>query len=213
MLNTKIFSFNPFSENTYIVWDEETKECAVIDPGCFYTEEETDIKQYIDSYKLTVKYLLATHLHLDHCFGCKFIAEHYNVKLSACSNDSKLLILMPEQAKMFGIQTNVSVPTIENDVKEGDEFKIGEYTFVAISVPGHSPGSIVYYCKLASIAFVGDVIFKEGIGRCDLPGGNYKILAEGIRSKLFTLPDNTIVYSGHGPTTTIGYEREYNPYI
>lgn len=213
MLNIKTFSFNPFSENTYIVWDDKSKECAVIDAGCYYAEEEQSIEHYIDSNELKVKYMLATHLHLDHCFGCKFIAERYKVKLSACGDDSRLLSLMPEQAKMFGVQMNGGVQPIEYNVKEGDEFQIGEYKFVAISVPGHSPGSIVYYCKEANTAFVGDVLFREGIGRSDLPGGSYKTLAEGIRSKLFPLPDETVVYSGHGPTTTIGYEREYNPYI
>ena len=114
---------------------------------------------------------------------------------------------------MFGIRLNSTVPVLKNIIKEGDKVEIGNYSLVAISVPGHSPGSLCYYCKEEGILFSGDVLFKESIGRTDLQGGSYKALSENISSKIFTLPDSTIVYCGHGPTTTIGYEKEYNPYF
>lgn len=213
MLNIKRFSFNPFSENCFVVWDDKTKECAVIDAGCYYADEEEALTDYIDKNGLTVKYMLATHLHLDHCFGCSYVSQRYGVKLSASADEAFLLDIMPQQAEMFGIKLNAPVPHISIAVKEGDRFTVGEYDFTAISVPGHSPGSIVYYCKSENIAFAGDVLFREGIGRTDLPGGSYRMLAEGIRTKLFTLPENTRVCCGHGPDTTIGYERDFNMYL
>lgn len=213
MLNIKRFSFNPFSENCFVVWDDKTKECAVIDAGCYYADEEEALADYIDKNGLTVKYMLATHLHLDHCFGCSYVSQRYGVKLSASADESFLLDIMPQQAEMFGIKLNAPVPHISIAVKEGDRFTVGEYDFTAISVPGHSPGSIVYYCKSENLAFAGDVLFREGIGRTDLPGGSYRMLAEGIRTKLFTLPENTRVCCGHGPDTTIGYERDFNMYL
>lgn len=213
MLNIKRFSFNPFSENCFVVWDDKTKECAVIDAGCYYADEEEALADYIDKNGLTVKYMLATHLHLDHCFGCSYVSQRYGVKLSASADEAFLLDIMPQQAEMFGIKLNAPVPHISIAVKEGDRFTVGEYDFTAISVPGHSPRSIVYYCKSENIAFAGDVLFREGIGRTDLPGGSYRMLAEGIRTKLFTLPENTRVCCGHGPDTTIGYERDFNMYL
>ena len=213
MLNIKRFSFNPFSENCFVVWDDKTKECAVIDAGCYYADEEEALADYIDKNGLTEKYMLATHLHLDHCFGCSYVSQRYGVKLSASADEAFLLDIMPQQAEMFGIKLNAPVPHISIAVKEGDRFTVGEYDFTAISVPGHSPGSIVYYCKSENIAFSGDVLFREGIGRTDLPGGSYRMLAEGIRTKLFTLPENTRVCCGHGPDTTIGYERDFNMYL
>lgn len=213
MLIIKRFSFNPFSENCYVVWDDSSKECAIIDAGCYYADEEEALADYVDGNGLTVKYMLATHLHLDHCFGCDFVSERYGVKLSASADEAFMLNIMPQQAEMFGIRLNRPVPHISFNVKEGDRIPVGRYCLEAISVPGHSPGSIVYYCKSENVAFAGDVLFREGIGRSDLPGGSYRTLAEGIRTKLFTLPDNTRVCCGHGPDTTIGYERDYNMYL
>lgn len=213
MLVIKKFSFNPFSENCFVVWDDMTKECAIIDAGCYFADEEEALADYIDGNALVVKYMLATHLHLDHCFGCHFVSERYGTGLSASADEAPLLQIMPQQAEMFGIRLNAPVPHISFAVNEGEHFLIGKYDFVAISVPGHSPGSIVYYCKSENIAFAGDVLFREGIGRTDLPGGSYKSLADGIRKKLFTLPENTKVYCGHGPETTIGYERDFNMYL
>lgn len=213
MLIIKRFSFNPFSENCFVVWDDKSKECAVIDPGCYYADEEEALSEYIDGNGLTVKYMLATHLHLDHCFGCEFVLERYGVKLSACACEAPLLEIMPKQAELFGIKLNRPVPNITYTVKEGEHFFIGEYDFVALLIPGHSPGSILYYCKSENIIFSGDVLFREGIGRSDLFGGSYETLADGIRNKLFTLPCETRVCCGHGPDTTIGHELDCNMFV
>lgn len=213
MFKVKCFVCNSFCENSYVIYDSDTKECAIIDAGFYYADEEDAVSHFIESNGLKVKHLINTHLHLDHCFGASFIAERYGVGLSGDDNDELLLRLIPQQCEMFGIKLNAPVPELKNILKEGDKIEIGNYTLVAISVPGHSPGSLCFYCKEESILFSGDVLFKESIGRTDLQGGSYKTLYENIISKIFTLPDSTIVYCGHGPNTTIEHEREYNPYM
>ncbi len=213
MLVIKEFQFNPFSENTYVVSDNETGECAIIDAGCYYADEQDTLSYYISDNKLNVKYLLATHLHLDHSFGDRYVYNMYGIGLTAHPNDAFLLENMEEQASMFGIQMPAPPIPISHNIKEGDIFKIGKYTLQAIHVPGHSPGSIVYYCQEERVAFGGDVLFRGSIGRTDLSGGNYNQLITGIREKLLTLPENTVVYSGHGPGTTIGFEKKQNPYL
>ena len=171
MLVIKEFQFNPFSENTYVISDSETGECAIIDAGCYYADEQDILSGYI------------------------------------IDNNLK------EQASMFGIQLQDPPIPIDHNVHENDIFKIGKYSLRAIHVPGHSPGSIIYYCKEEKIAFGGDVLFRGSIGRTDLPGGNYNQLITGIREKLFILPEDTVIYSGHGPSTTIGFEKKQNPYL
>ncbi len=213
MLKVKCFVCNSFYENSYVVYDSNTKESAIIDAGFYYADEEDAVSYFIESNNLIVKHLINTHLHLDHCFGAEYISKRYNVGLSCDDADELLLKLFPQQCEMFGIRLNSTVPVLKNIIKEGDKIEIGNYSLVAISVPGHSPGSLCYYCKEEGILFSGDVLFKESIGRTDLQGGSYKALSDNISSKIFTLPDSTIVYCGHGPTTTIGYEKEYNPYF
>lgn len=213
MLVIKEFQFNPFSENTYVVSDSETGECAIIDAGCYYADEQDMLSDYITDNKLKVKYLLATHLHLDHSFGNRYVYKTFGTGLTANPEDAFLLENMNEQASMFGIQLPDTPISISHDIVEGDTFKIGRYTLQAIHVPGHSPGSIVYYCREEGIAFGGDVLFRGSIGRTDLPGGNYNQLITGIRQKLLALPESTVVYSGHGPSTTIGFEKDKNPYL
>lgn len=213
MLKVKCFVCNSFCENSYVVYDDSTKECAIIDAGFYYADEEDAVAYFIDSNNLKVKHLINTHLHLDHCFGVTYISEKYGVELSADDEDVMLLNLIPQQCEMFGIKLNAPVPTLKKVIKEGNKIEIGNYTLIAISVPGHSPGSLCYYCKEEGILFSGDVLFKESIGRTDLYGGSYKALNENITTKIFTLPNNTIVYCGHGPTTTIEHEKECNPYL
>ena len=213
MLKVKCFVCNTFCENSYVVYDDNMKECAIIDAGFYYGDEEDAVAHFIESNNLKIKHLINTHLHLDHCFGVTYISERYGVELSADNSDEMLLNLIPQQCEMFGIKLNAPVPKLKNIIKEGDKIEIGNYSLTAISVPGHSPGSLCYYCKEEGILFSGDVLFKESIGRTDLYGGSYKALNENITSKIFTLPENTIVYCGHGPTTTIEHEKEYNPFF
>lgn len=207
------FEFNPFPVNTYLLWDEESKEAVIIDAGCYFPEEREELKNFIQLHRLQIKHLIATHLHLDHNFGNPFVSHTFQVPLEAHSGDEFLLLSMKEQAQMFGMPLPDPPIPIGNKLNEGDTVVFGQQRLDAIHVPGHSPGSLVFYHPEAGIAFVGDVLFKSSIGRTDLPGGNYQQLISGIQNKLLTLPDTTIVYPGHGTATTIGDEKMNNPYL
>lgn len=209
----KKFQFNPFPVNTYVIHDEATKECAIIDPGCYWNEEKEELKEYVTGNNLKVRHLLLTHLHLDHALAVPYVNRIFNVPFSASKEDAFLLVGAEHQAASYGLKLEDKPILIDKDIHEGDTFKLGEQEIHTFAVPGHSPGSIVYYLPKQHVLFAGDVLFRESIGRTDLPGGNYNTLINGIRHKLLPLPDDTTVYSGHGPETTIGYERKYNPFL
>lgn len=211
-MKLRTFVFNPVEENTYLLYDD-TQECVIIDPGCYNSSEQAQLKDFITEKGLTVKYILNTHLHFDHCFGINFVSKTYGVKLLAHAGDEDFLRHMPEQAARFGLHVNEENPTIGQYINEGDEIHFGAQTLKAIHVPGHSPGSIVFYSEEYGCMFVGDVLFQQSIGRTDLPGGDYDTLLSGIRTKLYTLPDETKVFPGHGPDTTIGFEKRNNFYV
>jgi glyoxylase-like metal-dependent hydrolase (beta-lactamase superfamily II) len=211
-MKIKIFECNPIAVNTYIVYDE-TRECAIIDAGCFYPDEEKVLLDFIIGKELAVKQLLNTHLHFDHAWGNVFIKEQFGLKTHAHQADQFLLDNMRGQTRLFGFNPPDELPEIGVYLNEGDLIRFGGQEFSVIHVPGHSPGSVAFYSKAAGCAFVGDVLFRSDIGRTDLAGGNYRQLIDGIRQKLFTLPPETIVYPGHGPSTTIGDEMENNPYL
>lgn len=209
----KKFPFNPFPVNTYVVYDDETKETAIIDAGCYWAEEKDDLKDFIESNKLNPKYLLLTHLHLDHALCIPYVKKVFNIPFYANKKDEFLLQSASSQAASFGLKLEYEPIAIDYDLKEGDPLSLGKYKIEALEVPGHSPGSIVYYIPDADIMFAGDVLFRQSIGRTDLPGGNFNQLIDGINKKLMTLPDNTIVYSGHGPETSVGYEKQFNQFL
>jgi len=206
------FTFNPFQENTYVVYNDE-KEALIIDPGCYSANEENKLKDFIESNSLNVKMLVNTHLHIDHVLGNAFIEKTYQVKATANSEDEFWLKGLEEQSRMFGLKLRHETPSLGNYIHEGDILMLGKDTFKVFQVPGHSPGSIVLYNASCNCVFVGDVLFENSIGRTDLQGGNYQSLIEGIQNKLLTLPENTVVYCGHGPSTTIKREKENNPFI
>lgn len=212
MLTIKTFTFNPFQENTYLVYDE-TREAVLIDAGCFTEAEKIQLTQYIDENKLTVKRLLNTHLHLDHQFGNRFISETYGVKPEASKDEEFLIEKMVSQAQMFGLPFNEKAQELGAYIVDNQEISVGNYTFVALHVPGHSPGSMAFYCEKAGVLFAGDVLFYGSIGRTDLEQGDHATLIRSIQNRLLPLPDSTVVYSGHGPTTTIGSEKINNPYL
>ena len=212
-MKIKTFEFNPLGVNTYVLYDK-TGECVVIDASCFFPDERELLLNFILDNNLVVKHLLNTHLHFDHVFGVNFMASQFGLKLQVHPDDVFLLDNLPQQLQMFGFNTNVDyAPEIGNYLKENDMVAFGEQKLKIIHVPGHSPGSIVFYNEKEKFAVVGDVLFNGSIGRTDLPGGNFDQLIEGIRTKLFRLPDDTEIYSGHGPKTTIGQEKKYNPFV
>lgn len=205
------FTFNAFSENTYILSDE-TKECVVIDPGCYDKYEKQQLADFVKNEGLKVVRLLNTHCHIDHVFGNKFVADSYNVALEIHEKDLEVLRAVPTYAPNYGFP-NYEEQSPGAFLKEGEKVKFGNTELDIIFTPGHAPGHVVFYNKEDKICIGGDVLFQSSIGRTDLPGGDFDTLIQSIKNELFTLPDEVTVYPGHGPETTIGYEKKHNPFL
>ena len=211
MLKIKSFVFSPIQENTYLLYNE-FNQCAIIDPGCYFDAEKEQLVGFIQQSGLQPKMLLNTHCHLDHVFGNKFIAATYGLTLQLHENEKQVLQFAPTSGLMYDMPfDNYAGDFIL--LKEGDIIKLGDDELKVIEAPGHSPGHICFYCAAQNFIISGDVLFNRSIGRTDLPGGNHQTLLNSIRQKLFVLPDETVVYSGHGPTTTIGEEKRENPFL
>lgn len=212
-MNIKVFEFNPIAVNTYVLYDE-TGECVIIDAACFFPNEQQELLSFINNNKLAVKHLLNTHLHFDHVFGVNFMEEQFDVKMKAHKADEFLLASMQQQMAMFGFPANGKyIPTMGEYIDENDIIEFGNQKLSIMSVPGHSPGSIVFYNKKENLVISGDVLFNGSIGRTDLPQGDYNLLIDGIKTKLLVLPEDTVVYPGHGPSTTIKGEKQMNPFL
>lgn len=210
MLQIQSFVFNPFQENTLILFDE-TKECVVIDPGCADESENRELKNFIDSNKLKVKLLLNTHCHVDHVLGNRFVKETYGVDLLIHRLEDVTLKAAQVYAPSYGFY-NYQHQDADAYIEEGETIAFGNQTLVVLFVPGHSPGHVAFYNEENRVLIGGDVLFYNSIGRTDLPGGNHAQLLQSIHTQLFTLPDDVRVYPGHGPETTIGYEKKTNPF-
>lgn len=213
MIKIATFTFNPFGENTYLIWDTTSKEAAVIDPGMSTTKEEKSLDSFITSEGLSVKATLLTHIHIDHTFGVEHMKERYGAPLLANREDEFLGQRRMEQARMFHLPMELSPITIDRFIDEGEVLPLGNEKIMALHSPGHSPGSLLYYIPSAGILITGDVLFQGSIGRTDLPGGNHAQLIASINKKIIELPPSTVVYPGHGPATTIGAELRSNPYF
>ena len=212
MLKIKSFTFNAFQENMYILIDEVSKECIIIDPGCNNTQEENELINYIESNGLQPKRLINTHCHIDHVLGNQLISDKYNLTLEAHELEKPVLGMCQQVGSMYGIPYKGS-PEISTFHHDGDVFSFTGIEIQILFTPGHSPGSICLYLKEQNELIGGDVLFQGSIGRTDLPGGDHATLIGSIMTKLMPLPDETIVYSGHGPSTTIGRERVSNPFL
>ncbi len=211
MLKIKAFVFSPIQENTYLLFNE-LKDAVIIDPGCYFPGEKDELKVFITQSGLKPRKLLNTHCHLDHVFGNKFIAETYDLTLQLHEKEKALLDYAPASGIMYDMPfENYAGKFIF--LKDNDIVKLGDDELAVIEAPGHSPGHICFYCAKQNFIISGDVLFNRSIGRTDLPGGNHQALLKNIREKLFILPDETVVYSGHGPVTTIGEEKKYNPFL
>ena len=211
MLKIKSFVFSPIQENTYLLYNE-FNQCAIIDPGCYFGAEKEVLTQFIKDNSLTVLHLLNTHCHLDHVFGNKYVAETYSLTPQIHKNEEQVLAFAPTSGLMYDLPFDNYTGQLLF-LKEGDVVTIGKDELVVIEAPGHSPGHICFYNKAQGFLIGGDVLFNRSIGRTDLPGGNYDELIKNIKEKLLVLPNKTIVYSGHGETTTIGEEKVENPYL
>ena len=211
MFQIKVLTFNPVQENTYVLYNEYN-ECIIIDPGCYFDEEKAALKSFIKKNELQPKMLLNTHCHLDHVFGNKFIAEEYKLTLQIHKKEEELLQMAPSSGLLF----NLPFDNYKGELiflKEGDVVSLRNDTLKVIHAPGHSPGSICFYCEKQHFIISGDVLFKNSIGRTDLPGGSHEDIIRNIREKLFKLPEDVKVYAGHGPETTIGEEMKLNPFL
>ena len=210
MLQIRTFVFNPFQENTIVLFDE-TKECVVIDPGCIDELEQNELATFINENELMVQLLLNTHCHIDHVLGNYFVKEKYKTKFLIHAHDEPLLRAVRAYAPNYGFyQYQEAEP--DGYLEEGKTLRFGNQMLKIIFVPGHSPGHVAFYNEDSKILVGGDVLFYNSIGRTDLPGGNFEQLIESIHLKFFTLPDDVKVYPGHGPETTIGFEKRTNPF-
>lgn len=208
-----IFQLSLFGINTYLVFDPETKDCAIIDPGMSNPEEEKAIDNFIEQKGLRLTHIINTHLHIDHVAGIPHILKNYDVPVLAHKGDEKLGQRIDVQADVFGLNIRMGSLEISQYIEDGDKIKIGNDELEVISVPGHSKGSICLYNNKGGWLISGDALFQGSIGRTDLPGGNYKELIDSITEKLLSLPDSTVVFPGHGPSTTIGDEKRSNPFL
>ena len=211
MINIKSFTFNPFAENTYILSDE-TGECIIVDPGCYEPKEKDELKSYINENQLKVVLLVNTHCHIDHVLGNAFIKREYQVNLAIHPKDEATLSAVEVYASNYGFP-NYEASTANLMLNEREQLKFGNSTLEILFVPGHAPGHIALYHEAQRFCINGDVLFRESIGRTDLPGGDHATLVASIRDKMFMLPDETTIYCGHGPETSIGHEKKYNPFV
>lgn len=210
MLQVQSFVFNPFQENTFVLFDE-TKECIIVDPGCSDEAENVRLKSFIDKNKLRVKLLLNTHCHVDHVLGNRFVKDTFKVNLLIHRIEGATLKAAEVVAPSYGFHNYVHQDA-DAYLEEGDYIMVGNQTLSVLFVPGHSPGHVAFYSEKNRILIGGDVLFYNSIGRTDMPGGDHELLLNSIHTKLFTLPDYVKVYPGHGPETTVGFEKKTNPF-
>lgn len=213
MLKLDSFVFNPFAENTYVVYDDDTKECVIIDPGCSTAGEENELFGFIDSHRLKPLMAINTHGHIDHIVGNTAVKKRYGIPVAAHPNVKDDFLRSRQQAQLFGMSFMGEGELPDRDLEDGEVIKVGESTLEVISTPGHAMGSISLYAEIEGWVFTGDALFCRSIGRTDFPGGNYEQLRTNIIERLFHLPDDTEVFSGHGESTTIFDERKYNMFL
>ena len=211
MLKIKTFTFNPFQENTYLLINEQN-EGILIDPGCYEPYEQKELLDFLSAEKITLKLLINTHAHIDHVLGCEFIYRTFGLKTQLHAEELPVFRAVSTYASNYGFVYQ-QAPEPTEILKEGDIIQFGDDKLEVLFCPGHSPGSVVFYCKEQHFAIAGDVLFYRSIGRTDLPGGDHATLLRSIKTKLYILPDETVVYPGHGPQTTIGSEKIYNPFV
>ena len=211
MLTVQTFTFNPVQENTYIVYNEKG-ECCIIDPGCYFANEEIELKSFISNNSLKPLFLLNTHCHLDHIFGNRFVSKTYNLPLYINQLEKSVLEYGPVSGQLWQLPFD----NYDGELKylqENDKVSLGSDILQVLFTPGHSPGSVSFYSPSDKFIISGDVLFEGSVGRTDLPGGDFKTLEESIKTKLYALPADVIVYPGHGNTTTIGDEMKTNPFV
>ena len=208
-----MMTVNPFGENMYILWDESSREAVVVDPGMMRDAEREMVAKFIDEHNLSVKHILLTHLHVDHITSARWLADKTGADVCGSSLDDQLGQELPEQVAHFRVNMEVEPLTVDRNLADGDTIPLGEETIQVLHVPGHSPGGLAFYLPQSALLISGDTIFNGSVGRTDLWGGDMAQLINSIREKILTLPDETVIASGHGPTTTIADEKRFNPFL
>jgi hydroxyacylglutathione hydrolase len=211
MLQIKQFTFSPMAENTYVLYNEGMQGC-IIDPGCYSAQERDTLEQFISKKGIDIISILLTHAHLDHVFGLDWACKKYQLSPDMHPKEEPVLVHGPKMALMYGL----SFPSYEgpyNPIREGDTLLLGEDALEVIFAPGHAPGHVCFYSRMQGFLIGGDVLFQRSIGRTDLPLGDHDTLINSIKTQLFTLPESTLVHPGHGPSTTIGEEKRFNPFL
>jgi hydroxyacylglutathione hydrolase len=205
MLYVQLFTFNTFSENTYVIYDD-TRTCAIVDPGCYEQHEQETLSAFIEEHALRVTHLINTHAHIDHIVGNHYIKATYNVDLALHQQEVSTLQAAIQYAPYYGFSAYRPIEAAKL-LTAGDAIQVGDAALSVLHVPGHSPGHIALYNQQANVCLSGDVLFRGSIGRTDLPGGDHTLLLQSIHQQLFPLGDKVVVYPGHGPTTTVGKEK------
>lgn len=206
------FEFSPFSENTYVIADDATRDAVIIDPGCYEQAEKEALSRFIDEHKLNVRYLLLTHAHLDHVFGLAYVKRRYNVKAYLHELDQVIFNDVPTRCTIYGLR-GYEPSEVDEFIREGDQIKFGNTVLDVVFVPGHAPGHVAFINHAERYVVGGDVLFSGSVGRTDLPYSNHADLVNSIRTEFYTLPDDYVVYPGHNEPTTIGQEKRSNPFV
>lgn len=208
-----MMTVNPFGENLYILWDEASREAVVVDPGMMRDSEREMVTKFINEHGLTVKHILLTHLHVDHITSARWLAGVTGADVCGSALDAPLGQELPDQVAHFRINIEVEPLTVDRNLADGDIIPLGDEIIQVLHVPGHSPGGLAFYLPQSALLISGDTIFNASVGRTDLWGGDMAQLINSIREKIFVLPDETVIASGHGPTTTVADEKRFNPFV
>ena len=212
-MNATMMTVNPFGENLYILWDEASREAVVVDPGMMRETERDMVTDFIKGQELNVKHILLTHLHIDHITSARWLADETGADVCGSAQDAQLGLELPDQVAHFHLKIEAEPLTIDHELVDGDTIPLGDEVIQVLHVPGHSPGGLAFYLPQSGLLISGDTIFNGSVGRTDLMGGDMAQLLNSIREKIFTLPDETVIASGHGPTTTVADEKRFNPFL
>ena len=213
MINATMMTVNLFGENVYILWDETSRDAVVVDPGMMRDAEREMVTNFIEGQQLNVKHILLTHLHLDHVTSARWLAEQTGADVCGSAQDAQLGLELPEQVAQFHLKIECEPLAIDRDLQDGDTIPLGDEMIQVLHVPGHSSGGLAFYLPQSALLISGDTIFNGSVGRTDLMGGDMAQLINSIREKILPLPDETVIASGHGPTTTVADEKRCNPFL
>lgn len=212
-MNATMMTVNPFGENMYFLWDEDSHEAVIVDPGMMRESEREMITKFISDNNLKIVHVLLTHLHLDHACSARWVANETGADVCASALDAQLGLELPQQVAQFHLKIESEPLTIDRELCDGDTITLGNEMIQVLHVPGHSPGGLAFYVPQSGLLISGDTIFNGSVGRTDLFGGDMAQLINSIREKILPLPDETIIASGHGPTTTVADEKRFNPFL